>query len=40
MLLGGLFEGFVALLALGLIFGMGAYHFARHDQRFQAGCHR
>ena len=40
MLLRGLFEGFVALLALGFIFGMVAHHFARHDQRFQAGCDR
>jgi hypothetical protein len=40
MLLCGFFEGFVALLALGFIFGMGAHHLARHDQRFQAGCVR
>jgi len=40
MLLGGLFEGFVTLFAFGFIFGMVAHHFARHDQRFQAGCGR
>ena len=38
MFLRGLFEGFVALLALGFVFGMGAHHLARHDQCFQAGC--
>lgn len=38
MLLRGFFERFVALLALGFIFGMTTYHLARHDQRFQAGC--
>ena len=38
MFLRGFFEGFVALLALGFIFGMGAHHLSRHDQCFQAGC--
>ncbi|MEJ2564440.1 MAG: hypothetical protein P8141_00485 [Gammaproteobacteria bacterium] len=31
----GLFEGFVTLLALGFIFGMGVDHLARHDQGFE-----
>lgn len=37
MLLCGFFEGLMAFLTLGFILGMGAYHLARHDQRFQAG---
>ena len=37
MLLCGFFEGFVTFLALGFILGVGVHHFARHDQRFQAG---
>ena len=40
MFLCGFLEGFVALLALGFIFGVSAHHLARHDQGLQAGCGR